>query len=216
MANVGINAEQEASDESSGTNDSGSNASGGTTDAKLQIADRLRPTPSGAFVLALGVFFAYFFIISQWCGSVAFCPGNDWGVTSERIPRLVSTVGLVLVVLYAVSHLVKPGSRTKQQIMDIGRSETDAGRRVVALRTVKAVGSTVGFVLAIWLLGFQISVPAYIFLYLYFFGHVRLWQAAIGALLFVGLIYGFFENVIHVSWPIPKLGFLLPDILQGL
>ena len=64
MANVGVNAEQEASDESSGTNDSGSNASGGTTDAKLQIADRLRPTPSGAFVLVLGVFFAYFFKFS--------------------------------------------------------------------------------------------------------------------------------------------------------
>jgi TctA family transporter len=215
MANVGINPEQESSNDLSETNDPGSKASGDTTDAKPRLADRLRPTPSGVFVLVLAVFFAYFFIISQWCGSVAFCSGNDWGVTSERIPRLVSTGGLVLVVLYVVSHLIKPSSSAQQQIMDIGRSKTDASGRAVALRTVKAVGSSVGFVLAIWLLGFQISVPAYIFLYLYFFGHARVWQAAIGALVFVGLIYGFFDNIIHVSWPIPKLGFILPDILQG-
>jgi hypothetical protein len=99
--------------------------------------------------------------------------------------------------------------------MDIGRTQTDASRSAVLRRTTKAVGSTIGFVLFIWLVGFQITIPLYIFFYLWIFGKTRWWQALIGAVLFVAILYVFFGSVVHVTWPEPVLGAIIPDILEG-
>lgn len=99
--------------------------------------------------------------------------------------------------------------------MDIGRTHTDDDRRVLMLRTAKAIGTTFGLVLAIWLIGFQIALPAYVFLYLFFFGHVRWWVALSWLVVFLVLIYGFFDEVIHIPWIDPVLGDFIPDILKG-
>jgi TctA family transporter len=201
---------------SSGASDRGSDAAPIEVRTQLPFFARLRPTPSGVALFVLAIFFAYFFVISTWCGSLAFCPGNDWPKEAARLPRLVSIVGLSISAIYVTLHLSRaPSAATSSKIMDIGRSQTDASHAVVVHRTIKAIGSTIGFVVAIWLFGFQISVPAYIFLYLFFFGHTKWWQAAIAAGVFVVLIYSFFGGVVHVSWPVPKFGAIIPDFLKG-
>ena len=125
-------------------------------------------------------------------------------------------MGLIVAGTYLAVHLLKgKPAEPGQRILDIGRTKTEASREVLVRRTIKAVGSTVGFVVGIWLVGFQIAVPAYIFLYLLYFGHVRWWYATVGALVFVGLLYGFFDRVIHVIWPNPVLEAILPAILTG-
>jgi len=65
------------------------------------------------------------------------------------------------------------------------------------------------------LIGFQITVPIYIFLYLWIFGQTRWWQALIGAMLFVFILYAFFDTVIHVTWPDPIFGEVIPGFLKG-
>ncbi|MDA0799361.1 MAG: tripartite tricarboxylate transporter permease [Chloroflexi bacterium] len=176
---------------------------------------KLRPTANGVFVAFAGVAFIYFLAISQWCGSLDFCHGKDWPLTAARLPFLASIAGIIVVTLYALVHLIQAPSTGERKIMDIGRTKTGDDRSTVLRRTLKALGSTVGFVFSIWLVGFQITVPIYIFLYLWIFGQTRWWQALIGSLLFVFILYFFFDNVIHVTWSDPIFGGIIPDILKG-
>ena len=176
---------------------------------------KLRPTANGVFVTVLGLGFLYFLLISQWCGSLDICEGKDWPLSAARLPFLASVAGLIVVSLYALVHLIQKPSTGERKIMDIGRTQTADARSVVFRRTIKAISTTVGFVFFIWLVGFQITIPIYIFLYLWIFGKARWWQAFLGSALFVGILYLFFGSVIHVTWPDPVFGAIIPEILQG-
>lgn len=167
------------------------------------LTSLLRPTPSGMFIALLAFAFAF-----------TFWQTFEWTSQAARLPRVITVAGLALIAIYVAVHLISPSSG-RARIMDIGRTATDDDRHVLMLRTAKAIGTTFGLVLAIWLIGFQIAVPAYVFLYLFFFGHVRWWTALGWLIVFLVLIYGFFDEVIHIPWIDPVLGDFLPDILKG-
>ncbi len=168
------------------------------------FVERLRPNSNGVFIALLGVFFVYFFAIAA-----------DWPVSAARLPRLVSIVGMALVAVYVVLHLSHERTNKKSQIMDIGRASVDLPRDVLIWRTIKALGTTVGLVVAIWIIGFQIAIPAYVMLYLWVFGKARWWTILLAGIVFIVLLYGFFDLVINVTWLKPQLGGILPDILKG-
>ena len=167
------------------------------------LRDLLRPTPSGIFVALLTFAFAF-----------TFWQTFEWSGEAARLPRVITVVGLALIGVYVAMHFLFP-SASAGRIMDIGRTQTDAEREVVLRRTAKAIGSTFALVAAIWLIGFQIALPAYVFLYLFIFGHVRWWAALLWLVVFLVLIYGFFDLVIHIPWIDPVLGEFLPDVLKG-
>ena len=167
------------------------------------LSEMLQPTPSGVFIALLTFAFAF-----------TFWQTFEWTSEAARLPRVITVAGLALIAIYVALHLVSPSSG-RGRIMDIGRTHTDDDRRVLLLRTAKAIGTTFGLVLAIWLIGFQIALPAYVFLYLFFFGHVRWWVALSWLVVFLVLIYGFFDEVIHIPWIDPVLGDFIPDILKG-
>ncbi len=170
---------------------------------RIPTLEQLRPTASGVFIGAMGIAFAY----TLWQSS-------DWTEEAARLPRVVTIAGLALVGIYGLRHLFQP-SRSRSRILDIGRTQTGESRGVVLRRTVKALGTTVGVVAGVWIIGFQIAVPAYVWLYLKVFGGVRWWVATLWAIAFLALIYGFFDLVIHIAWIDPVLEGLLPDILKG-
>ena len=167
------------------------------------LSELLQPTPSGVFIALLGIAFAF----TLW---------QSFGWTNEaaRLPRVITVVGLILTGIYTAFHFAFPSSGGGR-IMDIGRTRTDDARRVLMLRTAKAIGTTFGLVLAIWLIGFQIALPGYVFLYLLIFGRVRWWMALGWLIVFLVLIYGFFDLIIHIPWIDPVLGDFIPDILKG-
>jgi TctA family transporter len=171
--------------------------------SRPSFVERLRPTASGVFIALLTVAFVY----TLW-------QTYDWTDEAARLPRVVVIAGLVLVGIYAVLHLLFPSSG-KGRIMDIGRTVTGDTREVVLRRTAKALGTTGALVAAIWLVGFQIALPTYVFLYLLVFGRVRWWVALFWMVAFLVLIYGFFDLVIYIPWIDPVIGDLLPDILKG-
>ena len=171
--------------------------------SRPSLTSLLRPTPSGIFIALLALAFAF-----------TFWQTFEWTNQAARLPRVITVVGLGLIAIYVTFHLAFPSSGGGR-IMDIGRTLTEDTRRVLLLRTFKAIGSTFGLVLAIWLIGFQIALPAYVFLYLFFFGHVRWWVALFWLAVFLVLIYGFFDEVIHIPWIDPVLGDFIPDILKG-
>ena len=167
------------------------------------LSEMLQPTPSGIFIALLTLAFAF-----------TFWQTFEWTSQAARLPRVITVAGLVLVAAYVAFHFVSPRSGGGR-IMDIGRTRTDDDRRVVMLRTAKAIGTTFGLVLAIWLIGFQIAIPAYVFLYLLIFGHVRWWAALFWLVVFLVLVYGFFDLIIHIPWIDPVLEDFIPDILKG-
>ena len=170
---------------------------------RVPFAERLRPTPSGAFTGVMGAAFAY-----------ALWQSFGWTWEAARLPWVVTIAGLVLVAVYTLRHLLRPPTR-RGRILDIGRTATDESREVLLRRTAKALGTTIGLVTAIWLIGFQIAVPTYVWLYLRVFGGVRWWVATLWAIVFIVLIYGFFDLVIHIAWIDPVLEGVLPDVLKG-
>ena len=167
------------------------------------MMERLRLTPSGAFIALLMIALAY----TLW-------QTYSWSDEAARLPRVIALSGLALGTFYVLRHLVRP-SRGESRIMDIGRTKTGDSNRVMMGRTVKALGSTVGLVAGIWLIGFQIALPLYVLLYLLVFGRTKWWIGVGWAVVFLVLIYGFFDLIIHIPWIDPVLEDVLPDILKG-
>lgn len=65
----------------------------------------------------------------------------------------------------------------------------------------------VGFYLLIILIGFMIAVPVFVLAYSKFYG--ARWPLAIGLSASAwSFVYGVFEKILHVPWPVPLLHFL--------
>ncbi|MBI4488513.1 MAG: tripartite tricarboxylate transporter permease, partial [Deltaproteobacteria bacterium] len=80
-------------------------------------------------------------------------------------------------------------------------SQNDLGPAVVRRRTISIIGWTLGFFLAIWLLGFNIGVLLSTFLYLRWGGGEK-WPITI-TLTIVGwlFLYGVFDYFLHIPFP---------------
>jgi putative tricarboxylic transport membrane protein len=189
----------------------------------LPFRARLAPNSNGVFIAILGAFFVYFLALStDWLNwlfadwsPLEAAKSSDWPLSAARLPRLVSIAGASLVAIYAVVHLSHERNDQTSHIMDIGRASVDLPRKILIRRTIKAIGTTVGLVLAIWLIGFQIAIPGYVMLYLWIFGKARWWAILIAGAVFIVLLYGFFDLVINVTWLRPQLEAITPDILEG-
>ncbi|MBD85983.1 MAG: hypothetical protein CL743_05675 [Chloroflexi bacterium] len=177
----------------------------GTAIPKPSLKERLTLTPSGAFIGLMAIAFGYSLYSSY-----------SWTEEAAKLPRIITTTGLVLVAIYVARHLLFP-STSKRRILDIGRTVTDDSTLVLLIRTFKALGTTVGLIFAIWLIGFQIALPTYVFLFLRIFGRVRWWIALLWSAFFLVLIYGFFDLIIHIAWIDPALENVIPiaDVLKG-
>ena len=177
----------------------------GTAIPKPSLKERLTLTPSGAFIGLMAIAFGYSLYSSY-----------SWTEEAAKLPRIITTTGLTLVAIYVARHLLFP-STSKRRILDIGRTVTDDSTLVLLIRTFKALGTTVGLIFAIWLIGFQIALPTYVFLFLRIFGRVRWWIALLWSAFFLVLIYGFFDLIIHIAWIDPALENVIPiaDVLKG-
>jgi len=72
-------------------------------------------------------------------------------------------------------------------------------------RTAAISAWIVGFFLAIWLLGFSITVPAMTLLYLRFYARERWTMTIVLTLAAWGFFYGLFEYLLHVPFPDGKI-----------
>ncbi|MQF86315.1 MAG: tripartite tricarboxylate transporter permease [SAR202 cluster bacterium] len=172
---------------------------------KPSMKERFAITPSGVFIGLMAIAFAFSLYSSY-----------SWTEEAAKLPKIITSTGLVLVAIYIARHLLFP-STSKRKILDIGRTVTNDSALVLWIRTFKALGTTVGLIFAIYLIGFQIAVPTYVFLFLKLFGKVRWWVALLWSIFFLVLIYGFFDLVIHIAWIDPALEnvFPIPDVLKG-
>ncbi len=72
---------------------------------------------------------------------------------------------------------------------------------VVVLRAINSFGWVIGFMLVIWLIGFIISVPLFVLLYLLIQAREKLWVALVYTGSMLIFLLGVFHQVLHIPWP---------------
>ncbi|MFN0071491.1 MAG: tripartite tricarboxylate transporter TctB family protein [Chloroflexota bacterium] len=159
---------------------------------------RLRLGPNGWFALLLAVVCSYF----VWAAM-------SWPSGAALLPRTAGIFGLLMLAGYAISSFQGRGANTGQ-ILDVGRLEHgDTDTVAVRGRTLRAIGSLLVLVLSIWAVGFHVAIPTFVSFYLWYWGKVDWWRAVIAGVIFLGIIVGLYDNVLHVTWHTSLLDMLL-------
>lgn len=153
---------------------------------------------AGEIVLlaVVGAFFTYMFIDSY-----------NWTFGAALMPRIAVIVGTPF---WLIRVFTLMSGRQERQVKDgdimdtgfiLGDDPRSEGRRFVRI-----FGFTTLLYLAIWVVGIHIALPSLLFLYLIRYGEAGwLWSGGI-ALLFLGLIVGFYDIGLHIVWPESLLG----------
>ena len=133
---------------------------------------------------------------------------RDLRPEAARLPTVTALGGLVLVAAFIAQKIwdaTHPKQNTDVQILDTGFDEEGLSGRVVAIRTLRLAAWFGGMLAAIWLVGYHVTVPVFVFFYLLVFGETRWWLAATAGAVFFLLTYVLFDRVLHTEWPEPAL-----------
>jgi hypothetical protein len=159
-------------------------------------------------LVAVTAFFLYMLLLSF-----------DWPWGARLVPQIAVAIGtpfLILRIIYVVRVLFwtrATSSVAPVQIMDLGFRVGDdpkgEGKRWI--RILSAIGI---LYLTIWLAGFQVALPVWIFVYMVCFGRANFLVAGGIALLFFGLIVGVYDYLIRVPWHDPPLFMLFRHLFN--
>jgi hypothetical protein len=130
----------------------------------------------------------------------------SWVLESALFPRTASIAALTLLTLYFANRTlrrVEDGGAA--QLMDIGRIRSDLPTSLVRRRLGLSALSIVALVGCIWLFGFHVAIPVYVFLYEWLVGRMRWWFALIPAILFEVLLIQFYDRMLYTTWHTPIL-----------
>ena len=134
---------------------------------------------------------------------------RHWPFSAMLTPIIAVTIGTPFLIWRIVTVIrmrlaIRGPSVTPRQIMDtgfrIGSDPKTEGKRFIKVFVAIAV-----LYAGIWLVGFHIMVPIWVFAYMRWFGKVKLVWAAFVALLFVALMVGLYDHVLDALWHEPVL-----------
>jgi hypothetical protein len=150
----------------------------------------------GIFLLFVGACFAYLLIASR-----------QWQAGAALVPTIIGALGLPLLAIH-IAQRVLSSRRTagpRAQILDIAFTDSDLDPKVARRRLLRFVAWSAGLVLGVWLVGFHVIVPVYLFGYLIRYGQVRWWVALVTAIAFEAVLIGLYDEVLHSAWNDPLI-----------
>ena len=134
---------------------------------------------------------------------------REWPIGTRLFPWYV---GIPMLVLSLVQLALELYRSTRPVDLQSGPLETgdlqvdwNIGVIVVIQRAAKFFGWIIGLILGIWLLGFFVTVPLFIFFYLKLEakeGWLLSLALALAILLF---LIGLFDQILHTHWPRPLI-----------
>ncbi len=137
---------------------------------------------------------------------VAVAIATNWSWDTGLFPYAVGIPAILLALWQLVLDLTRAqrsgdgeGAPTPQ-IMDITMDQS-LPKDVVRRGTAVAFGWILCFVFSIWLVGFLIAVPFFVFFYLWYQAEATIRVAATIAGLMAIFIWGVFDQIMHVVWP---------------
>jgi hypothetical protein len=124
---------------------------------------------------------------------------RDWAFNTALYPRVV---GIPLILLAGAEFLLSLRGRdggTGGRAMDVQIS-TATEPAVAMRRTITTVGWLLGFFAGIWLLGFPVAIPVFVFAYLKFQGRESWFVSTVLAAAAWAGFYGLFVRLLHLPF----------------
>jgi TctA family transporter len=128
---------------------------------------------------------------------------SEWQIQARLFPWVIGIPALVLCVCQLIADFIQrrgaddPGDLRGMMDLPVDRSVPTA---VVVTRAVNTLLWMVGLFASIWLIGFIISIPLFVFLYLKFQAGEPSRVALISSVAMALLIIGVFHLVLNVPW----------------
>lgn len=138
-----------------------------------------------------------------------FIQSFSWPLGAALAPR-IAIIGGTPFLLLRVTHLVRVLLRSRQsnvavsQIMDSG-FRLDGDPQVVRQRLLRGIAAIVALYVGIWVIGFHIMVPLWVFVYMYFIGKARFVWAAAWSFIFAVVIVWVYGQLLLTLWHDPLL-----------
>ena len=136
----------------------------------------------------------------------AVATSNQWDWDTRLFPLVVGIPALFMAVCQVVVDLTSSQESDRSngapttQILDIPTDQS-IPREVVMRRTVASLGWILSFTFSIWLVGFLIGAPLFVFFYLWYEANARVRVSAGIAGLTTIFIWGLFDQIMHTAWP---------------
>lgn len=129
---------------------------------------------------------------------------REWQIQARLFPWAVGIPALVLCVIQLFSDLFirreTSGSDEAIGFMDLP-VDRSVPLSIVFSRAVNTFGWVIGLFVTIWLIGFVISVPLFVFLYLVLQAREKLWVGFVYSVVMLAFIIGVFHLILSVPWP---------------
>lgn len=135
--------------------------------------------------------------------AVAIYTARDWPVETRLLPWVLGIPGLLLALVQLTLDLRTRGRNEETKAADL--IDLPADRSLppdVVMRRVSAFyGWFLGLIAGVWLFGFFIAVPVFVFLYLFARAQEKWWSALIYTAVILAFLWLVFERILRVLWP---------------
>ncbi len=133
-----------------------------------------------------------------------FIESFSWPEGSALMPRIAIGLGTPFWIARLIVLIRSAKETSSEMIMDLG-FRTGSDPRAERMRFARICFSILGLYAAIWLVGFHIAIPLWVFFYVLVYGRAGwIWSAVVG-LLFLGLIVGVYDRFLNATWHDPPL-----------
>jgi hypothetical protein len=147
--------------------------------------------------------------------AVMYAETYEWEIEAALFPRVIAGLGVFSAAAYLVQILwqwVLGRSSAGGRVLDIAWARVDGDARAIKRTAVGVIAWALAFWAGIWLLGFHIAAPVYLYSQLVIYGEVRKWIAVLAAGGCLAVIVLVYDRLAETTWNDP----LLFDILGGL
>jgi putative tricarboxylic transport membrane protein len=133
--------------------------------------------------------------------ALALWQSRNFGYRAGLFPWVIGTPTLILAFFQLVRDLAGKQKKIRAELAELAEVRVEITPQLARRRTISIISWTVGFFVAIWLIGFSYAVPLTIFLYLKFAGKEK-WPMTIAVTFFSWLFYWvLFERLLRVPFP---------------
>ncbi|MDE0032197.1 MAG: tripartite tricarboxylate transporter TctB family protein [Deltaproteobacteria bacterium] len=152
----------------------------------------MRIDPRAAFTIALAAGLA-----------AAIYTARDWPVETRMLPWVLGIPGLLLALVQLALDIRARGTTEETAAADLIDLPADRSLppKVVMRRVSAFYGWFLGLIAGVWLFGFFIAVPVFVFFFLLLRAGEKWWSAAIYTGATLGFLWLVFERILRVLWP---------------
>ena len=135
--------------------------------------------------------------------AAAIYTARDWPVETRLLPWVVGIPGLSLALIQLALDFRTRGRAEETVAADLIDLPTDTSlpSEVVMRRVSAFYGWFLGLVSGVWLFGFFIAVPVFVFFYLLIRAREKWWSALIYTGATLAFLWLVFDRILHVLWP---------------